>query len=235
MQLQPAWSSFTSKKRWIEGWNHPTVSTQTLVLTYVHFSSKSNAWKIANLGTYIEAISRRFKTTRYSRDTPNYRVPQLLIESASYNKKVNIWVMRCVLYECCIEPKAFDDNWAVHEYSTTRSLKLSGCWFFIISQIDKRFGKSERFLSISGQLIAMLSIQSSDISVSLIHLKEIDEALEQRCIKTLFRIGRRCMYYHLQPMRYVYPQSKRCMSRRIFSLGEYYIICPAKRTVEKLR
>ena len=69
--------------------------------------------KLRTLGLTSEGTSRRCYTTRYSRGTIGYRAPEMLKEEASYNNKVDIWALGCILYEIACRKKAFASDYAV--------------------------------------------------------------------------------------------------------------------------
>ena len=88
---------------------HPVQNILILVL----YSRNDRAWKIADFGLTSEGTSKRCNTTRYSRGTSGYRAPELLKEEASYNNKVDIWAVGCILYELASRKKAFTSDFHV--------------------------------------------------------------------------------------------------------------------------
>jgi serine/threonine protein kinase len=61
-----------------------------------------------------------------SRGTAGYRAPELLNEEkATFNNKVDIWAIGCILYELVFRKRAFQNDWAVMNYALTKtSLQL---------------------------------------------------------------------------------------------------------------
>ena len=56
--------------------------------------------------------------TDFSHGTPGYRAPELLKESkGSFNNKLDIWAMGCILYELATGKKQFLDDWSVREFA----------------------------------------------------------------------------------------------------------------------
>jgi len=82
-------------------------------VTLVLFSREKRAWKIADFGLASEGTSKHANTTRYSRGTSGYRAPELVKEEASYNNKVDIWAVGCILYEIAARKKAFSSDYSV--------------------------------------------------------------------------------------------------------------------------
>src|SRR5271170_964249 len=115
----------------------------------VLFSSKSRCWKIGDFGLSSKATSRHLVMTQYSRGTPSYRAPELLRDSDStYNNKVDIWALGCIVYELITRERAFSGDWAVSEYA------LSGTFPPIIKR------QLSVLPTIEEQVIAMLSIEA---------------------------------------------------------------------------
>jgi serine/threonine protein kinase len=75
-------------------------------------------WKIADFGLTSEGTSRLFYTTTGARGTACYRAPELLqFPKATYNNKVDIWSMGCIMYEIIFGRKAFNNDWEVFKHS----------------------------------------------------------------------------------------------------------------------
>lgn len=86
----------------------------------VLFSSKDKAWKLADFGLTSEGTSQGNHNTEFSRGTVGYRAPELLLEdNKTYNNKVDIWAMGCILYELIVGRKAFVSDSAVLEFART--------------------------------------------------------------------------------------------------------------------
>jgi serine/threonine protein kinase len=84
----------------------------------VLYSRKDSSWKLADFGLTSEGTSNRHHVTKDARGTPSYRAPELLQEDAgSYNNKVDIWAVGCILYELAARKKVFSGDWAVLDYS----------------------------------------------------------------------------------------------------------------------
>lgn len=92
--------------------------------------ARDNNWKIADFGLTAEGSTKRAHTTRYSRGTSGYRAPELVIEliddqvNHRYTNKVDVWAMGCILYEAVFSKKAFQSDFAVHQYDLAH--RLSG-------------------------------------------------------------------------------------------------------------
>jgi serine/threonine protein kinase len=62
------------------------------------------------------------KTTRTGRGKEGYRAPELLLDSQqSYNKKVDIWSLGCILYELSVGTKPFSTDWAALQFAQEKS------------------------------------------------------------------------------------------------------------------
>jgi serine/threonine protein kinase len=95
------------------------------LLIPVLYSSKHQAWKIADFGLTSEGTSRRANTTTSCRGTAGYRAPELLAEdNPNYTNKVDIWAIGCILYELIFRKKPFRTDLAVAEFA--RSSRFSG-------------------------------------------------------------------------------------------------------------
>jgi serine/threonine protein kinase len=63
------------------------------------------------------------KTTMSGRGKQGYRAPELLLDSQqSYNKKVDIWSLGCILYELSVGTKPFSTDWATLQFAQERSV-----------------------------------------------------------------------------------------------------------------
>jgi serine/threonine protein kinase len=87
-----------------------------------------NSWKITDFGTASAATSMRMNTTKYSRGTSGYRAPEILMDDARFNNKVDFWSLGCVLYEtgCCV--KMFSSDNALLFCTFTGILKFPVQW-----------------------------------------------------------------------------------------------------------
>src|SRR5271170_5478965 len=90
------------------------------ILILVLYSRNVGAWKITDFGLTSEGTSKRCNTTRYSRGTSGYRAPELLKEEASYNNKVDIWAVGCILYELAYRKKAFTSDFHVLSFAISK-------------------------------------------------------------------------------------------------------------------
>lgn len=86
----------------------------------VLYSFAADVWKIADFGLTSEGTSKRALETYYSRGTPCYRSPELLIDG-NFNNKSDIWALGCVFYELLFRKKAFCSDITVHDYSSRYS------------------------------------------------------------------------------------------------------------------
>jgi serine/threonine protein kinase len=96
-------------------------NTDRLVL----YSKPENVWKIADFGYSTEGTSKTALTSEYARGTASYRAPELVKEKHTFNNKVDIWAMGCILYELAFQKKAFETDMAVLLYALSdHRLKL---------------------------------------------------------------------------------------------------------------
>src|SRR5579859_2571241 len=81
----------------------------------VLYSCKDKNWKIADFGLTMEGTSTGGVGTKYSRGTPGYRAPELII-GARYTNKVDIWSLGSILYQLIFSRKLFLDDLEVRDY-----------------------------------------------------------------------------------------------------------------------
>ncbi len=86
----------------------------------VLYSRRDSVWKLADFGLASEGTSTTLHTSLGRKGTPGYRAPELLKESSKYNNKADMWSLGCILYELAVGRKAFDDDIATFEYTTSR-------------------------------------------------------------------------------------------------------------------
>jgi serine/threonine protein kinase len=98
-----------------------SISQSSSTLTVVLYGVRDKQWKLTDFGISAEATSKRGVSTVFSRGTPSYRAPELLMEEPTFNKKVDVWALGCVLHEMVTGKTAFPDDWAVRQYSSTIS------------------------------------------------------------------------------------------------------------------
>jgi len=123
----------------------------------VLYSRAQHSWKIADFGLTTEGTSQRSYTTHYSRGTSSYRAPEL-VRSGTYNNKVDIWALGCILYEIVTLRKAFSTDNAVYEYSMQQALDEER----VRLPLDLSVYKDEWFEKVIGDLLhTMLEIDSS--------------------------------------------------------------------------
>jgi len=88
-----------------------------LIYSLVLYSRKHSVWKLADFGFTSEGTSQSFQSTSKARGTAGYRSPELLSEDRpSFNNKVDIWSLGCILYELAIGKKAFSSDYALVSY-----------------------------------------------------------------------------------------------------------------------
>jgi serine/threonine protein kinase len=123
----------------------------------VLYSRAQHSWKIADFGLTTEGTSQRSYTTHYSRGTSSYRAPEL-VRSGTYNNKVDIWAIGCILYEVVTLQKAFSTDNAVYEYSVQQAVNGEKARL----PLDLGVYQDEWFEKMIGDLLqTMLQIDSS--------------------------------------------------------------------------
>lgn len=96
-----------------------SLQSETTADVIVLYSTKDGHWKLADLGSVADGTSKHFNTTLYSRGTACYRAPETLQNPAKYNNKADIWALGCIMYELCTGRKAFENDWATINYSSS--------------------------------------------------------------------------------------------------------------------
>src|ERR1700694_4136583 len=90
------------------------------VIDSVLYSATSKTWKVCDFGLTAEGTSKRAHTTLSARGTACYRAPELIRERPSYNNKVDIFAMGCILYELANGGrKAFSNDFSVLQYAVS--------------------------------------------------------------------------------------------------------------------
>jgi ankyrin repeat protein len=85
-------------------------------LTIVIYSHVGKVWKIADFGLTSAGTSKRAITTIYSRGTPGFRAPELLAVDATFNNKVDVWSLGCILFQLCTRRLLFQSDYAVSQF-----------------------------------------------------------------------------------------------------------------------
>jgi ankyrin repeat protein len=101
-----------------------------------------------------EGTSQGNQTTHYGRGTSGYRAPELIVSEGNptYNNKVDIWSLGCVLYELATGKRAFNNDWVVLKHRYERKNKE------VI--LDDRFDAETKEI-ITKHIVDMLQIESS--------------------------------------------------------------------------
>ena len=74
--------------------------------------------EIADFGLTSTALTSQAKTTQQSRGKPGYRAPELLqYPKSTYNEKVDIWSLGCILHELATGEKAFHSDTVTFEFA----------------------------------------------------------------------------------------------------------------------
>src|SRR5271170_4973347 len=135
-------------------WFPPLLRELTILVLY---SRAQHGWKIADFGLTTEGTSQKSYTTHYSRGTSSYRAPEL-VRSGTYNNKVDIWAVGCILYEVVTLQKAFSTDNAVYEYAVQQASNGE----MVKLPLDLGIYQDEWFEKVIGDLIrAMLQVDSS--------------------------------------------------------------------------
>ena len=83
----------------------------------VLYSKDDDNWKLADFGLTCQGTSRRQINTHHGRGTPGYKSPELIQKHATYNNKVDIWALGCILFELATGRKAFHNDSGVMLYA----------------------------------------------------------------------------------------------------------------------
>src|SRR5437016_9498862 len=86
------------------------------IYSLVLYSRKDSVWKLADFGFTSDATSTTPQISNDARGSQGYRAPELL--SYTYNNKVDVWSMGCILYELAIGKRAFNNDFATQEYAS---------------------------------------------------------------------------------------------------------------------
>jgi len=81
----------------------------------VLFSAADDTWKVCDFGITTEGTSRQDHATRYQRGTSGYRAPEIIKTPSTYNNKVDIWALGCILFELGTKRKVFENDWDVSQ------------------------------------------------------------------------------------------------------------------------
>lgn len=100
-------------------------------------------------------------TTQYSRGTASYRAPEVIAREPKFNNKVDIWALGCILYEMATCIKLFADDYAVLQYSSTKTLEFPLRWPSRQSFALNKAVLSEVFSELNGLLTQMLELEPS--------------------------------------------------------------------------
>jgi serine/threonine protein kinase len=94
------------------------------LLIIVLFAQDVQLWKICDFGLTSKGTSTRGNSTQYARGKQGYRAPELLLESMqSFNKKVDIWSLGCIMYELSVGTKPFNNDWATLQFAQEKMSK----------------------------------------------------------------------------------------------------------------
>lgn len=80
---------------------------------------------MADFGLASEGTSQGNLTTKFGRGTEGYRAPEVVMaieDSGTFNNKVDIWAMGCILYELVLGHQVFRSDGATIEHYYTKSV-----------------------------------------------------------------------------------------------------------------
>lgn len=129
-------------------------------------------WKLADFGLSMEGSSNTHRATQYAYGTPGYRAPELLAgdgQPGTYNNKVDIWAMGCILYELATRTCPFKNDFAILDY------RYSGGNMHVV--LDGSFDKASAE-SITKSIVDMLQVEPSDRPSASFLSKEFDSELQ---------------------------------------------------------
>ena len=129
-------------------------------------------WKLADFGLTTEGSSKTNRPTQYARGTPGYRAPELMDSEGSpgtYNNKVDVWAMGCILYELAIGNCPFKSDWDVLKYSILRKN--------MDVVLDESFDPHS-VETITKHIVDMLQITPTDRPSASVLSKEFDRELQ---------------------------------------------------------
>jgi serine/threonine protein kinase len=95
------------------------------------YSCSKKQWKITDFGLTSHGTTTGASPTALGRGTSGYRAPELLRpdDNLTFNKKVDVWSIGCILFELCTGTKAFRDDWATLQFAHAkkkRSVEIPG-------------------------------------------------------------------------------------------------------------
>src|SRR5271155_1059326 len=134
------------------------VNPQTISANVVLYSHQQKTWKIADFGLTVEGSSKKAYTTQFARGTCSYRAPELLRASPTFNNKVDIWAMGCILYELVYATKAFPSDEELFHF--TMSVRTNGGKIELPQSSETVNGEARREFT-SSMMYEMLEIDSS--------------------------------------------------------------------------
>ena len=89
------------------------------------YSRKDGIWKLADFGLSSQVSSKSIGVTTSIPGTSGYFAPEFLVHPGSmtsYNNKVDIWALGCILYEFVVGERAFDSDYFIIQYKFCRAL-----------------------------------------------------------------------------------------------------------------
>lgn len=85
------------------------------------YSPEADLWKIGDFGfsSQVTCASGGALLSLEGKGTPGFRAPELLgmdQSAPTFNEKVDIWALGCILHELVTEEPAFSHDWAAWDY-----------------------------------------------------------------------------------------------------------------------